>query len=105
MSHMIACPECGQTLQVPAELIGTAVQCPKCQHAFTAALPAEGKDAPAVEPAASKPRSEVSAKKVERRPRHEYDDDDEMPPPRIKKDKPAHVTCLLYTSPSPRDTR
>lgn len=48
MTHTIHCPECGEALQVPDELIGTAVQCPKCQHAFAAVAPA--KPAPAPEP-------------------------------------------------------
>jgi hypothetical protein len=103
MSHIIACPECGQTLQVPAELIGAAVQCPKCQHAFTAAAPAESEQPkpapippPIVEPVASKPSPEESEpKEKKRRARDDYDDDDEMPALRIKRDeKPAHVTGL-----------
>jgi len=39
MSQLIACPECNKHLQVPADLMGKAVQCPECKHTFTAAEP------------------------------------------------------------------
>lgn len=36
MSHLITCPECQKHLQVPDDLAGKTVQCPECQHTFTA---------------------------------------------------------------------
>ena len=39
MSHVVLCPACGQSLQLPEALIGKAVRCPKCAQSFTAALP------------------------------------------------------------------
>jgi hypothetical protein len=94
MSHMIACPECGQTLQVPGELVGTAVQCPKCQHAFTAAPPEKPKvpeAAPVADPGASKPPLEESEKREEHRAR----EDEEPKPYSVTKDvKPGHVTGM-----------
>jgi DNA-directed RNA polymerase subunit M/transcription elongation factor TFIIS len=96
MTHMIACPECGQTLQAPDELIGTAVQCPKCQHAFTASAPAESAKPTAKEAepvAANQAPEESEAKKEKRRAR---DDDSDEPNSRsIRMDeKPGHVTGM-----------
>jgi DNA-directed RNA polymerase subunit M/transcription elongation factor TFIIS len=93
MSHLIACPECGQSLQVPGELIGTAVQCPKCRHAFTAAAPAESAHPKVVEATPVKPLpDEGEAREVKRRAREE--DDDEPRVASIKQDKPGHVTAM-----------
>lgn len=95
MTHMIACPECGQTLQVPGELIGTAVQCPKCQHAFTAAAPAES-DKPKTEeprPAASKPPQESPGKGEERRASEDEAGPWQSLPIRVNA-KPGHVTAM-----------
>ena len=39
MPQLIACPECKKHLQVPEDLMGKTVQCPECQHTFTAAEP------------------------------------------------------------------
>jgi hypothetical protein len=36
MATVIACPTCRQQLQIPAEMLGKAVQCPQCRHIFTA---------------------------------------------------------------------
>jgi DNA-directed RNA polymerase subunit M/transcription elongation factor TFIIS len=41
MAHLISCPECAKHLQVPEDLIGSKVQCPECQHTFTAELGGE----------------------------------------------------------------
>ncbi len=93
MTHMIACPECGQTLQVPGELIGAAVQCPQCRHAFTAAAPAESepsKAAPA-EPVASGPPPE---EREARRAREDDDADEPMVPSIRRGQKPGHVTGM-----------
>jgi DNA-directed RNA polymerase subunit M/transcription elongation factor TFIIS len=93
MTHMIACPECGQTLQAPSELLGTAVQCPKCQHAFTAAAPAENKKQSAAPVAPRDAPKEDEAMEEKRRVR---DDDANLRELRsIKRDqKPGHVTGL-----------
>jgi hypothetical protein len=36
MAELIACPKCRRQLQVPAQYLGETVQCPECEHRFTA---------------------------------------------------------------------
>ncbi len=91
MTHMIACPECGQSLQAPSELLGTAVQCPECQHAFTAAARADSKRPKAEEPTPVAGH-EVPVKGEKRRAR-DVDGDE----PSIRRgEKPGHVTGMGF---------
>src|SRR5471030_2401453 len=88
MSHLIACPDCKKQLQVPDDLIGKSVQCPECQHTFSA----ETLDQEVITSTPSKPANlPVPIKKrsawdkqddddevVKKRPRKsDYDDDDD----------------------------
>jgi hypothetical protein len=89
MALTIACPECGQTLQVPEELIGKAVQCPQCQHAFVASKPAEAKKP---EPAPAEVKAGEPPFDSKHNKAHEHADDDLAP---IKKfAKPDKVTAM-----------
>jgi hypothetical protein len=36
MSEIVGCPKCERKLQVPVQYLGQQVQCPECQHQFTA---------------------------------------------------------------------
>jgi predicted Zn finger-like uncharacterized protein len=84
MAEIIICPSCQRSLQVPEEHLGRRVQCPECQHRFTAtAASAQPPSAPAGEftPAeqASKSRrrdrdDDEEDDDRERRRRDEYDD-------------------------------
>ncbi|MBL8795643.1 MAG: hypothetical protein JNM56_17185, partial [Planctomycetia bacterium] len=40
MSDVVQCPHCPRRLQVPAEVLGRAVQCPSCGQTFTAGVTA-----------------------------------------------------------------
>jgi len=40
--EIIYCPSCNQKVRVPAEMLGTTVQCPLCRHVFTAPVRAGG---------------------------------------------------------------
>lgn len=51
MQTLVTCPDCKKQLRVPDELLGTAVQCPECNHMFTAS--SAGDDEPP-EPKASR---------------------------------------------------
>src|SRR6266542_4416996 len=79
MAHLIACPECDKPLQAPEELLGKEVQCPECQHTFTAILP----EAPAPTKVATKPpdlakkKTGSDASKSTRRRRDDEDDDED----------------------------
>jgi predicted Zn finger-like uncharacterized protein len=87
MAHMITCPECQKHLQVPDELIGAKVQCPECQHTFTAQSDVE---TVSVSAKASKPPSlPVPAKKEAKWEVEDRDDDfdDDRPSKRSKRRK------------------
>jgi hypothetical protein len=42
MNEIIACPNCQKKVTVPVAFFGKLVQCPQCQHTFTAVDPSEG---------------------------------------------------------------
>ena len=88
MSQKIACPECGDTLQVPNDLLNKLVQCPQCKHSFTATAAEPSEPAPIhADVAISDSPSKKSRRPVE-------DEDDDAPPPSIRKVKPGHVTAI-----------
>jgi hypothetical protein len=73
MAEIIACPNCQRKLQVPEQYLGKKVQCPDCQHMFTAettAVSAQPASAPSAPPA---PKSD------DRRRGDDYDDEDDRP--------------------------
>ena len=87
MAHMITCPECKKHLQVPDELVGSQVQCPECQHTFTAQ---DDVEKVSVSAKASKPPSlPVPAKKEAKWEVEDLDDDrdDDRPSRRGKRRK------------------
>jgi predicted Zn finger-like uncharacterized protein len=86
MSHLISCPECKKQLQVPDDLIGKSVQCPECQHSFTAEPPdlevitaAPGKAGSVPVPTKKSSASDKNDNDKDRakRRRSEEDDDDD----------------------------
>ena len=95
MSHLIECPECKKSLQVPDDLIGKKVQCPECKHMFTAQGPeAIGVISSRPSPPPLPPKRPAWEKQtvddessdrydVSKRPRVEDDDDD------IDEDRPS----------------
>jgi Zn-finger nucleic acid-binding protein len=97
MAQMIACPECDKTLQVPDDLIGKLVQCPRCQHTFIAT----GTDNAIESPKTAQPGptridkdDDLEDEGSKRRSRSRVDDDDDDTVPSIRKRKPGHVTSL-----------
>jgi hypothetical protein len=56
MNEIIACPSCQRRVTIPVAFFGKLVQCPQCQHTFTAADPSE-----AVRPAAPPPAVSLAA--------------------------------------------
>ena len=87
MTHMITCPDCNKHLQVPEELVGTKVQCPECQHTFTAQTDVE---TVSVSAKSSRPPSlPVPAKKEAKWEVEDRDDDydDDRPSRRSKRRK------------------
>jgi hypothetical protein len=72
MANVINCPTCSRALRVPDELLGESVQCPSCQHAFTAALPSAPRPQA---PSRSAPRDD----RDDRPPPRRYDEDDDLP--------------------------
>jgi len=111
MAHLLTCPECGKNLQVPENLLGSRVQCPECQHTFTATLPEE-ESAPSKHketsdpPAWNKKDTGVGVSKKtkrrdddDRRRRDDDDDDFDDRPSRRRSsgrgdDKPGKVTGI-----------
>jgi hypothetical protein len=92
MAQTLACPECGETLQVPGELLGKLVQCPQCKHSFTAT--ADETPTPAEPVPVDSAVSDDRPKESSRRPVPVDNDDEDAPPPSIKKDKPGRVTAI-----------
>jgi hypothetical protein len=64
-------------LQVPEQYLGQMVQCPECQHMFTAATAVSAPPA-----SASGPSAPAAPKQDDRRRRDDYDDDDNGRPSR-----------------------
>src|SRR5437868_1368179 len=80
----IACPTCGKSLNVPADLLGKKVKCSSCQGVFTAE--AESAPAPADEPE-RRPARDEGEDRPRRRPRDEDDLDEERPRRRRDEDE------------------
>ena len=41
MAIDVACPKCKEKLRIPEDWLGQAVECPACEHSFTAAKDAD----------------------------------------------------------------
>jgi hypothetical protein len=67
MAELIACPNCRRQLQVPAHYLGETVQCPECQHRFTATASS----------VSTKPTAPAPVETGRTRTRERYDDDDD----------------------------
>ncbi len=80
----IACPTCGKSLNVPADLLGKKVKCSSCQGVFTAE--AESAPAPAEEPA-RRPAPVDDEDRPRRRPRDGDDLEEERPRRRRDEDE------------------
>jgi hypothetical protein len=80
MAHLVACPECKKTLQVPDDLLGSNVQCPECKHTFIATTDPVESATPtgttASPPIPGKPPA-WEKKEEENRPRRRRDYDEE----------------------------
>lgn len=82
MPSNVSCPNCGEVLRVPDELLGRKVRCAACQTVFTA-------EATAQSPPTPTRREEPSPPPPRRRPRDEADEDrwdDEDDRPRRRDD-------------------
>lgn len=75
MPETVACPSCGQKLNVPDHLIGQQVRCAKCQNVFTAQ--AEAPSAPPPPPRQESNPLDFSASPEPGPPRRPRDDDDD----------------------------
>jgi len=53
MNEIIACPSCQRRVTIPVAFFGKLVQCPQCQHTFTASDPSEAVRSAAPPPAVS----------------------------------------------------
>lgn len=79
MIHLIACPECDKSLQVPDGLVGKKVQCPQCTNTFIATLPAadEAPEQRAATPAPPDMERKRTARGAARATNRRDDDDDD----------------------------
>jgi len=79
MIHLIACPECDKSLQVPDQLVGKKVQCPQCTNTFIATLPAddEAPERRAATPAPPDMERKLTAGGAARTTNRRDDDDDD----------------------------
>jgi predicted Zn finger-like uncharacterized protein len=83
MAETISCPSCSSQLQVPDSYIGQVVQCPECQHTFTATTTSMSS-----EPMPSKPGSSTPPRDDdEPRKKPRYDDDDDYDRRRRDRDR------------------
>jgi hypothetical protein len=84
MTEIITCPKCRRSLQVPEHYLGQTVQCPECEHQFTAASNAistapQPSAAPMPTAAPKRRRDEDDRDEEEyRRRRRRFDDDEEL---------------------------
>jgi predicted Zn finger-like uncharacterized protein len=93
MSFTIPCPSCQRPLRVPEDLLGQAVKCPSCDHAFTAPDQVEA-EAPQPPPP-QQDDHDAEPRPASRRPRiSDYDEDYDSLRPRRRPDKPTKVQAI-----------
>lgn len=91
MPEIIECPQCQRKLRMEESVLGQTVQCPSCQHAFTAELP--NRSAPPPRPLREPTYQPIDddlprrrSDEVPTRRRYVEDDEDYPRPPRSRFD-------------------
>lgn len=74
MAEIIKCPNCSRQLQVPEGFLGQPVQCPDCNHTFTAMATAVTSEPPSRAPASKR---DTADDELPRSRRRRYDDEDD----------------------------